>query len=108
MFISCLKCLATRDHSLDPAGASALAPGVSLAPPKRGRSPKPREALLPSSKAPRVLCDQAQARMDHNKAVRSDRTASEAARAVYLKRNIDKLAPFITQQVRYGIMSVDL
>ena len=40
-----------------------------------------------------------QARLDHNRGVKGDRAASEAARAVYLKRNIDKLRPFVTEQV---------
>ena len=45
-----------------------------------------------------VYCP-AQARLDHNRGVKGDRAASEAARAVYLKRNIDKLRPFVTEQV---------
>ncbi len=94
------------------ASSSALVlsqPGVSLArptkpPTKRERHEGDGDAPRPS-KAVRQVSDLAKARTQHNNAVRRDGVSSEAARALYLKRNIDKLRPFVTEQIAHSIVA---
>ncbi|KXZ54072.1 hypothetical protein GPECTOR_5g179 [Gonium pectorale] len=83
---------------------AAVLEGVALQPPAPRARPSPSRPKLPPG--PRQHPPEYLARQEHNNAIRRDMQACEVGRARYLAQHLDKLRPFITQQVEARIQAI--
>ncbi|GAX72787.1 hypothetical protein CEUSTIGMA_g243.t1 [Chlamydomonas eustigma] len=78
--------------------------GASLRPQKRAATKVPARPIKKPARASVKLDSMAIARKAHNSMIKNEKSETEAARAVYLRRQLGKIKAFITNQVAESIV----